>query len=155
VIAGKRELVERLRGDPLARALRVDKLILLALEPVIAAYQRADTESIPVLAMLRARPEALEERVRGWQAALGELAARTRLVLTTAAAGGGTLPEAPLASRALRLDGDAEALARALRGGEPAVLARIEQGAVLLDARTVLPGEDAALVDALRRVLAA
>jgi len=154
VIVGKRELVSRLRDDPLARALRVDKLILLALEPVIEAYQRGQSERIPVHAMLRARPEALEERIRGWQRALGELAARTTLIETTAAAGGGTLPEEPLGSRALSIrTEDAEGLSRALRRGDPAVLPRIADGAVLLDARTVLPGEDEALIAALRAAL--
>jgi L-seryl-tRNA(Ser) seleniumtransferase len=121
---------------------------------VIAAYQRGELERIPVQAMLRLSPEALEARIVGWQRALGALAVRTRLVTTSAAAGGGTLAEEPLPSRALLLETDsAEALTRALRTGDPAVLPRIESGAVLLDARTVLSDEDEPLIAALRAAL--
>lgn len=155
-IVGSGPLVERLRRDPLARALRVDKLTIAALEPVLAAHGRGDGASIPVVAMIAARRDDLRKRVEGWRVALGDLGSGTECVDTAAAVGGGTLAEAPLASAALALPaGDADGLARALREASPPVVARIADGRVLLDARTVLPDQDAALVGVLRAILAA
>jgi L-seryl-tRNA(Ser) seleniumtransferase len=154
VIAGSAELVGRLREDPLARALRVDKLTFAALEPVVAAYVRGEPEAIPVHALLRASVESLALRVESWQRALGELASETELVRSEGAVGGGTLADAPVSSAALLVRSrSAEALARALRAGSPPVLGHIKDDRLLLDARTVLPDEDAELVSALRAAL--
>jgi L-seryl-tRNA(Ser) seleniumtransferase len=146
-------LVDRLRADPLARAVRVDKLTLAALEPVIADHARGDYDAIPVLRQLRLSVDSLAARVRRWQAELGDAAARTALVEVRSATGGGTLgPEIP--SVALAIDAASpDELAARLRAHTPAVLARIDHGRVLLDPRTVLPGEDDTVVAALRAAL--
>lgn len=155
-IVGATELVERLRGDPLARALRVGKVTLAGLEPVVEAYARGDVESIPLHAMLRTPVDRLRERVAGWRSALGPQAHATRVVDSAAAVGGGALAGASLPSVALEVGGGSpDALARALRRERPAVVGRVSEGALLLDARTVLPDQDPAVVAALRRVLPA
>ena len=155
VVAGTRALVGRLRDDPLARALRVDKLTLAALEPVLFAYARGDLEQIPIFAMLSAPLEKLRARIQAWRDALGELAGSTSIEFADAAIGGGTLAEAPVPSVALavRRD-DPDAFAKALRAHTPPVIGRIERGMVLLDARSVLPDEDELVIDALRQALA-
>jgi L-seryl-tRNA(Ser) seleniumtransferase len=154
VVAGKAGLVRRLRDDPLSRALRVDKLALAALEPILDAYRRGAWGEIPTQALLRAPVEELRERVLGWQRALGEHVSRTEIVESAAAIGGGTLAEAPVASVALRVAcPNPERLAQRLRRSRPPVLGRVLEGAVLLDARSVFANEDAALVTALARAL--
>ena len=155
VIAGSRELVGKLREDPLARALRVDKLGFAALEPVVAAYARGELETIPVHALLATPVEALLERVERWRRDLGPvLAKRSEAVRVEGAVGGGTLAEAPVDSAALsiRVD-DVDALARRLRAGSPPVVARIREDRLLLDARSVFPAEDADLVASLKAAL--
>ncbi len=151
VVVGDATLVRSLRDDPLARALRVGKLTLAALEPVIAAYEREALEEIPIHALLGQDAGALELRVRAWIEAAD--LHHADVISSEAAIGGGTLAEAPLASRALAVAcDDPEARAGDLRKGRPAILARIEDGRVVLDARTVFPAQDADVIRALRRV---
>lgn len=147
---GARSLVDRLRADPLARAVRVDKLTLAALEPVLAAYARREYDAIPALRQLRVSIETLKERVQGWRAALGEHGAGAETIEVTSATGGGTLGDG-IPSIALAVwTPSPDRFARCLREHAVPIIARIEDGRVLLDARTVLPGEDDAVVAALR-----
>ncbi|NPD04554.1 L-seryl-tRNA(Sec) selenium transferase [Nocardioides sp. zg-1308] len=142
LLLGRADLVERLRRDPFARALRVDKLTLAALEatlagpvpPVPAALARD-------VAVLRQRAEAV---VAGLPAALGAAVVDTR-----AAVGGGGAPDVVLPSVAVALP---EGLALPLRTGEPPVVGRVERGRLLLDLLAVPPEEDGDLADAVRRV---
>jgi L-seryl-tRNA(Ser) seleniumtransferase len=156
VVCGSARWISALKGDPLARALRVDKLTLAALEPIVRKYALGQIEAIPVHAMLRASIEGLFARAQAWRDELAELGELTSVIHTQAAVGGGTLAEAPLGSAALRIDvAAAEDIAAALRRERPPVIGRIADDRFLLDARTVLPGEDEALVGALTRVLRA
>jgi L-seryl-tRNA(Ser) seleniumtransferase len=156
VIVGTAALVGRLREDPLARALRVDKLTFAALEPVVAAYARGEPLALPVHALLAASVDDLASRVEAWRHALGPHAACTEVLRTEGAVGGGTLAEAPVESAALAVRvPSTEDLARALRAGSPPILGRIRDDMLLLDARTVFPAEDAALVAGLRAALTA
>lgn len=156
VIVGSAALVGRLREDPLARALRVDKLTFAALEPVVLAYVRGEPLALPVHALLAASVDDLSARVEGWRRGLGPLAACTEVLRTEGAVGGGTLAEAPIASAALAVRvSSPESLARALRAGSPPILGRIRDDVLLLDARTVFPAEDAAIVAGLSAALAA
>jgi len=92
----------------------------------------------------------VKARAELWQAALAAQGVPARVEAIAAAVGGGALAEAPLASAAVVVDREgAEALAARLRAGEPRVLGRIHGGRLLLDARTVLPGEDEALIEAV------
>lgn len=145
ILLGRAEPIARMRRHPLYRALRLDRLVLAALEATLLDV--ATGAELPVDAMLNHTPDTLRERT---QAVCNAIGGGARVVTCVGLPGGGSLPEARLDGLAVRLDGPADALARALRHGDVPVIARIEQDAVLLDLRTVLPDEDAVLVAAVR-----
>ena len=134
--------MERLRRHPLARALRVDKLTLAALEATLTGPEP------PVRRALAARPEELQGRAAALAAGLTGAGVACQVVPSEGAVGGGGAPELPLASVALALT---ESLALPLRSGSPPVLGRVERGRLLLDLLTVLPEDDAVLEGAVRR----
>jgi L-seryl-tRNA(Ser) seleniumtransferase len=140
LLLGRAEIVERLRRHPLARALRVDKLTLAALEATLIGPRT------PTAAALHARPEELAERARALAARLGRAGVRARAVDTTAVVGGGGAPGTTLPSSAVELDA---ALAEPLRLGTTPVLGRVERGVLLLDLRSVAPDDDDALASAV------
>jgi len=144
LIVGRAEAIELCRRHPLARALRLDKLSLAALEATLALVRDGEERSLPVLAMLTAGEEELEGRAERMRAAIGE---RARVLRAAAKVGGGSLPllelEGPVCAvepAPLSLD----ELARRLRAGSPAVVARASEGWLLLDPRT-LDDEEAEL----------
>jgi L-seryl-tRNA(Ser) seleniumtransferase len=148
VLVGSAEVVARLRRHPLVRALRPDKLTLAALGATLAHYLGGEAErKVPVWRMLAASVEELEARA-------GALAAHVdgQVVETRSTVGGGSLPGETQPSRAVALNGDAEALARALRMAPTPVIGRIEHDRLLLDLRTVLPEQDALLAEQVRTV---
>jgi L-seryl-tRNA(Ser) seleniumtransferase len=152
VLVGRRAAVERVKRHPLMRALRVDKVTLAGLGATLAHYERGEAErKIPVWRAIAAGEAAIEERARSWLAALGEAAPGALVRRSASAVGGGSLPEVTLPTLVLALPSSApdEILAR-LRRGDPPVIGRIEEGAVVLDPRTVGPGEDEALVAVVR-----
>lgn len=152
-IVGRADLVERARRDPLARALRLGRLPLVALEATLACYLEGELDHVPALAAVRMPLSEVVKRATGWQVELAARGVASKVVELAVAMGGGSLAEEPLASAGIALDADGvEGLARSLRLGDPAVLARIHEGKLILDARTVLPGEDAALLDALAKL---
>jgi L-seryl-tRNA(Ser) seleniumtransferase len=141
VLVGTRAAVDACRRHPLARALRIDKLSLAALEATLALYRDPDAarRALPVLAMLAADGETLARRARELAAATGG-----EVVEATARVGGGALPLLELRGPAVALDpgpGGADALAAALRAGEPALVGRIHGGRLLLDPRTLSDDE--------------
>jgi len=152
---GSREAIAAMRGNPLARALRVDKLTLAALDWLATALLDARHDEIPTLRMLLASEAELEARARSLAAQLGGAAAahglRATPERTEAPVGGGSLPAFTLPSFAVALDGapSASRLAAALRGASTPVLARVHGERVLLDVRTLLGGDDALVVSAL------
>jgi L-seryl-tRNA(Ser) seleniumtransferase len=144
IVAGRADLVERLRRHPLQRAMRVDKLTLAALEGTLQLHLD-EPARIPVLRMLgedvsvvRARAERLAEMTGG---AVEETVARV---------GGGALPLAELPSFACALD---ETLARPLRVGEPPVVGIVRDGKLLLDCRTLADDELDEVAAAVRKCL--
>jgi L-seryl-tRNA(Ser) seleniumtransferase len=157
-IVGARELVGRCREHPIARAVRADKMTFAALGATLALYRDPETvvTAIPVLRMLTLPPAELERRAR-LLAAASPPALRPELVPGESAVGGGAFPGALLPTTLVALDAGelgADGLALRLRVGHPAVVARVADGRVLLDPRT-LPEESppivgAALVEALR-----
>lgn len=153
IIAGRKDLVAELRRHPLARALRVDKLTIAALNATLLQYAlgRQDSE-VPVWEMLRREPGTLRRRARRWAKAAGEAGS---VVASTTMVGGGSLPGqgVPTWCAAIRHPGGPDALSRALRGCAPPVIGRIDNGAVLLDPRTVDPADDPALEAAVTRAL--
>jgi L-seryl-tRNA(Ser) seleniumtransferase len=160
VIAGKAALIQRIEKDPLMRAFRLDKMTLAALEATLRLYldeARALAE-VPLLRLLNLPLAELRRRAAALARRLGKLpgvAARARD--DEAYVGGGSLPDRALPTAVVELTaagvGDAE-LARRLRVGTPAVLGRVQGGAVLLDVRTVFPEQEGALVEAVRAAVA-
>jgi L-seryl-tRNA(Ser) seleniumtransferase len=155
---GRADLIARIRRDPLARAVRPEKVTLAALAATLGLYRAGRaTGKIPVWRMIAVSPDALRQRA---QAILGGLPqairARAAVASMASAVGGGSLPGETLESAGLVLGGKgAAALAARLRAGEPAVIGRVEDGAVHLDLRTVDPADDEALAGALAGALAA
>ena len=156
ILVGRREAIARVKRHPLMRALRVDKVTLAALAATLAHYERGEAErEIPVWRAISRPLEALEDRAAEWRRALADVAPGAEVRDSTSAVGGGSLPDVTLPTRALALpSGEPDALAAALRRADPPVVGRIEEGWVLLDPRTVGPGEDAALVGGVRAALA-
>ena len=148
LIAGRSDLITRMRRDPLARATRPDKSTLAAVAATLAIYRagRAILD-IPVWRAIAADPAMLGERATVLARRVGDRAA---VVDTRATVGGGALPGETLPSVALRLAaGSASRLLTRLRRADPCVVARVEDGAVIVDLRTVAPRDDEALADAL------
>jgi len=140
LLLGRADLVQRLRRDPFARALRVDKLTLAALEATLTGPQP------PVARALASRADDLLTRARLLADELG--AGLAAAVPSEAAVGGGGAPGVVLPSAAVALPAE---LAEPLRLGEPAVVGRVAGGRLLLDLLTLPPEDDARLVEAVRR----
>ena len=152
IIAGRRELVEQLRRHPLARAVRMDKASLAALGATLRHYLKGDAvDELPIWRMIAAPLTELDERAQRWAKAHDGIA---EVVDGRSVIGGGSLPEETLPSRLLAIASGSgsrvDVLAARLRGGSPAVVARIHDGKLLLDPRTVAPADDDVLLTALR-----
>lgn len=157
ILVGREEAIRRVKRHPLLRALRLDKATIAGLSATLAHYERGEaTSKIPVWRAI-AQPEgALEARARGWLAALGPSGAGCAVRGSASAVGGGSLPEVTLPTAVLALPGGApDALLARLREGDPPIVARIEEDRVVLDPRTVLPGEDEAVIAGVRAALGA
>jgi L-seryl-tRNA(Ser) seleniumtransferase len=150
IVVGRREPVERLRRHPMARALRVDKMTVAALEVVLGMYARRERERIPTWETLTQRPAVIRARA----IALAETLPGARVERGASVAGGGSVPGYAIPSAVVRLAArDPQALAARLRVGNPPVFCRVEQDALLFDLRTVAPDDDARLERALRYAL--
>jgi L-seryl-tRNA(Ser) seleniumtransferase len=155
IILGKAELITKLRHHPLARAVRVDKTTLAGLQASLLAYLEGKaTEEIPVWRMIATPVEVLARRADKWQHALQETGIPMSVVAAESTVGGGSLPGQTLPTQALALEVDSpDALAARLRAADPPIVTRIEDNRLLLDPRTVLPEQDAILVEVLRTAL--
>jgi L-seryl-tRNA(Ser) seleniumtransferase len=154
LILGKREILERVRKNPLTRSYRVDKLTLAAVEATLALYrdpQRALVE-IPALAQLIASVADLRARAERIRKELGNRA--VSVVESDSSVGGGAFPAAKIPSIALAITGNATEIERSLRSGDPAIIARVHDDRVYLDLRTIFPGDEPELIQALRAVIA-
>jgi L-seryl-tRNA(Ser) seleniumtransferase len=156
LLVGRADLIAKIRRDPLARAMRPDKVTLAAVAATLGLYRAGLAEAeIPVWRMIAAPVDALRSRA-------AELASELAgdgpvdVVATEATVGGGSLPGETLPSVGLALGGGSEErLLAALRRGSPPVIGRIEGGRVILDLRTVDPARDAALAAAIRAAVGA
>jgi L-seryl-tRNA(Ser) seleniumtransferase len=144
LMVGTRAAVDAARRHPLARALRLDKLSLAALEATLRLYRDPATREIPVLQMLTAGDATLRAKAERLADGLGEV------VESTAKVGGGALPLLELPGPAVAIPGDPEPLAARLRANDPPVVGRIQDGRLLLDPRT-LAGDEIELVRAALR----
>jgi L-seryl-tRNA(Ser) seleniumtransferase len=156
LISGHRELVAKVRANPLFRAMRVDKLFHAALEATLLAYLREDYDSIPALRMMRLTEEQLLHRARQLAERLREECpglvvevAESHSVIGGGSAPGATLPTPVVAIKSKEISADA--LLERLRQWETPITARVEDERVLLDLRTVEPAQEAAILAAIER----
>jgi len=149
IIIGKRDLIQRLKQHPLARALRVDKLIYAALAATLDHYRKGQAiEKIPIWQMMARPIDDIQQTAAGWQASVGG-----EVVPGESAVGGGSLPGTTLATYLLVLQvSSAESAAAWLRSVESPVIARIQDERLLFDPRTVLPAQEAPLLETLRQM---
>jgi L-seryl-tRNA(Ser) seleniumtransferase len=154
ILVGSAAAVELCRNHPLARAVRLDKLQLAALEATLRLYRDEGAGAIPAMAMLRADEGELAERARRMVDAIGSAAT---VIRSASRAGGGSLPLMDLEGPVCAVEpgsGGAAALVGALRRGDPPVIARVEDGRVILDPRTMSDVEADAAAAAVREHLA-
>lgn len=156
LILGRAELIGSLRRHPMARALRVDKMTLVALDATLRSYQRqCALEEIPVWQMIGADVGELGKRVQRWQDVLAAGDEQGRGIASVSwrgdsAVGGGSLPGETLPTCLLAIETDTpDALAAKLREGSTPIVCRIQKNHLLFDPRTVLPEQDNALLCAI------
>jgi len=155
LISGRPEFVARIRANSLFRALRVDKLTYAALEATLLAYVRQDHNAIPALRMMRLAKQEIEARAKTLAADITAAGIRAELLDGDSLLGGGAAPSTVLPTRLLAItyaELSAQEVAARLRACDPPIIARIEEGRILLDLRTVFPEQDATLAAALRRI---
>ena len=150
IILGKKEYLDILKKHPLNRALRVDKMTLAALEATLQSYEKGMAEEIPVIGMLAAAPEVLQQKARQLSALLAEAGLGGEILPTAGRVGGGSLPNHTLPSFAVAFSGDVNALEARLRGGSVPIIGRIHEGKFLLDVRTLFEEDFPLIVQTLR-----
>jgi L-seryl-tRNA(Ser) seleniumtransferase len=161
IIAGKKELVTRIRRHPLFRALRVDKLTTAALEATLGAYLRASLDEIPALRMIRLGPQELKRRAENFlreltpELPLGEVELET--IDGASLAGGGSTPTQWLPTKIIRIASARHSAAqleqRLRRYAAISVIARVADDHLVLDLRTVFPEQEPQLVRAVAAAL--
>jgi L-seryl-tRNA(Ser) seleniumtransferase len=155
LLSGRPELIARMRANSLFRALRVDKLIYAALEATLLAYVKRDHDAIPTLRMMRLTRQEIGTRAEALVAKVAASKMKAEVIDGESVIGGGAAPSSVLPTRLVALsctDLSADELASRLRASDPAVIARVEEGKVLLDLRTVFPEQEEAIADVLRRI---
>jgi L-seryl-tRNA(Ser) seleniumtransferase len=157
LMVGRREAIEACRKHPLARALRIDKLSLAALEATLRLYRDPATalREVPVLRMLVASDDELAARAESIRARLADAGIDARVMRAPARVGGGALPLLDLEGPVCAVDPgalSADELTRRMRAGDPPVIARVRDGWLILDPRTL---DDAGAEAAVGSVLAA
>jgi L-seryl-tRNA(Ser) seleniumtransferase len=157
IIAGKARLIAALKGEPLFRALRCDKLVFAALTATVDAHLRKAWEEVPVLGLLQTSTEALRMRADALVRRLQALPLTARAVHTEVEIGGGALPHSTIPSIALELSKTTispDELAHRLRQARPAVVGCIARNKFRIDLRTVFPTQDESIVIALEQAMA-
>lgn len=151
IIVGQKEMVAKLKKHPLARAVRADKLCLAALNATLLAYLRGTAaREIPVWQMMARPITEIEQQAQRWAAALGT----GKVIDGESTVGGGSLPGEVLPTKLLALAARSpKTFTTQLRQLPRPIIARIAEGQVLLDPRTVLDNEEALLLDGLRAIL--
>ncbi len=157
IIVGKKQLVDKLKKHPLARAVRIDKVRLAGLVATLVHYLKGEaTKKIPVWQMISMPLEEIERRARTWSEALGDLA---QVIDGESMIGGGSLPGSTLPTRLVAIGGrrkgkgrnTAQTLAQRLRKNEKCpIIGRISDDVLLLDPRSILPEEDQIVLQALQ-----
>jgi L-seryl-tRNA(Ser) seleniumtransferase len=151
VLVGRKQLIDACRRNPIARAVRADKLTLAAMEATILAHARGRSGELPVPGAIGLSPALIRARAEKIAAAIG---APASLVDGRSVTGGGSLPGEYLETALISIAAEhPSALTDALRRGDPPVVARIDRDAVVLDLRTVAPDDDAVLENVVRSAL--
>jgi len=161
LLVGKADVIARLKKHPLARCLRLDKMTLAALEVTLRLYLDPDraVREIPTLRMLLGSAEEIRVRAEGLARDIRQAVgndAEVTVIPEVSRAGGGALPLADIPTHVVAISPERiseTALESALRLGEPAVIARVSEGRLLIDPRTLLDGEEREVVESLRAVL--
>lgn len=149
IIAGKKELIAKLKKNQLLRMLRVDKITLSILEETIKAYLKEDYKYIPTLWMLFQSEEALHVRATSMQKTLGE--SICSVIKSTTVMGGGTLPNREFPTVALHVKGKASQLERSFRKNN--IIGRIENDMFLIDFRSILPEFEEQIIDTVKELM--
>ena len=153
LISGRKELVARIRSNPLFRALRIDKLTYAALEAALLAYLREDYDAVPVLRMMRLPAADIKRRADTIATRLSdERQFEVNVIPGESLIGGGTAPSATLTTHLLSISSaclSPAELQKQLRQHDPPIVVRIEEDTIRIDLRTVLAEEDAIIVNAL------
>jgi len=156
LISGRSDLIAGMRSNSLFRALRVDKLIYAALEATLLAYVQRDHDAIPTLRMMRFSKDEIGRRAEALAARVDSPQLKVEIVDGESILGGGAAPSSVLPTRLLALSCEglsANELAARLRASDPPIIARVEEGRVLLDLRTVFPEQDNAVIATLNRTV--
>ncbi len=154
IIVGSSRWIPAMRRHPLTRAIRADKLCLAALETTLGSYLNGTApEELPTLKMFHAPAEEVREKAGRLAAGISEAVEGIEVDVapSVARSGGGTLPTYEIPSFAVRVGGrDPDTLAEEVRAADPPVVGRVGEGRLWLDARTLLPGDETAVVEAVR-----
>ena len=155
MLSGRSDLIARMRSNSLFRALRVDKLTYAALEATLLAYVKGEHDSIPAVRMMHLSKEEIEKRAESVAKGIQSAGLLAELVDGESVIGGGAAPSAVLPTRLLAITCEglsANELAERLRASDLPIIARVEEGRVLLDLRTVFPEQDEVVTNVLKRV---
>ena len=153
-VVGRADLIDRLRGHPIARAVRVDKMQVAALESVLTTYGRGRAEELPVHRMLSEPADAVAQRAHKLAGLLDGDLGNAHVRRCESVVGGGSMPGTGLSSWGVRVGvADPPAYAARLRTGSPSVFCRLDQGALLFDVRTVSPEQIPHLARAIQYAL--
>ena len=155
LLSGRADLIHRMRSNSLFRALRVDKLTYAALEATLLAYVKHDYSEVPTLQMMRLSKEEIGKRAEGLARKIASAKVRAEAIDGESVIGGGAAPSSVLSTRLVALtcaEFSADELATRLRASTPPIIARVEEGRVLLDLRTVFPDQDSLIASALKNI---
>lgn len=155
ILSGRDNLIVQMRKNSLFRALRVDKLTYAALEATLLAYVKRDFDLVPALRMIRSRKEDVGQRAESMAEQLRAHGFSVKVTDGESVIGGGAAPTAVLATKLLALSMPgltANELEARLRASDPPVIARVEDGQVLLDLRTVFVEQDAMVLSCLQKI---
>ncbi|MRR29742.1 L-seryl-tRNA(Sec) selenium transferase, partial [bacterium] len=149
IIVGRKELIEKVRKAPLARAVRADKLCLAALSATLMHYLKGEAEkSVPIWEMVSQSAAQVQRRTEALKKKLG----RGEILPGTSTIGGGSLPEETLPTFVLSIEVPRpDQVSKRLRRAGTPIITRIEQDRIVIDMRTVLPGQDTELAASLAK----
>jgi len=151
IVAGKKELIAKLKKHPLARAVRADKTCLAGVTATLTHYLKDEAErEIPIVKMMSLTPEQVKARAEAWRNTLGQ----GEVVESESTVGGGSLPDESMPTYVLSLNvKSADRLLKKLREANPPIIARTENDKVLLDPRTVILEQDQTLLSILKSLV--